>query len=462
MHDTIKSMVTTLSQSVTGIVAAGTPDQADLLNKGFGEFEGALAKFLDGEMERAVAAVPKAEEPLFKGLGCVGRVANLTAYIAREVKNIQEGVDYQGQSSKDNTDPASEEVGDMLDNLVGMAELTLRASVNEHVDLPEDGDFDDIGKAAPTLPAGTRLIKVASADAPDDEILLKTALPDGLAKYATDPALISESLVEIGAAAMLLGGVPDRALQKFFAGDALAKAAGEADGGGEGVTEDLGAGDEEGGGEEDGSDMDPLEIVGRLAAAIMFQVDQLQQAVNGGAADDGVEEGGDEAVAGEVVPGADEAEVEDVAGKDEEDPEKKPPFGKSADPAVASLRAELAKMTKTLDAALAKKAPEKPAQRSAEMADLQKSMADMQARITKLGAAPAPSRAVVGPAASHALSKAVDTGGVDMGAALEAEQARLAKMSPEARTQELIKMTLRNGGAPLDPRLMKRGEPATT
>jgi hypothetical protein len=323
----LPDFLTTLQASVTDILAKAAPDQRDaLLKQTFDEFGTELGKAIGTSFEEELAkgaplGPEREEDPLLKGLGCVGRIAQLVQGLAEQARNIKEGRNLYAYISTDSKDapkpddPASEEVGDLLDGMLRLGEMALRAAVNEHVVVADDGDDED------NLPEGHRLVLVPSADDPGDErlaIVVKTALPEDLAKFAIDPALLDEMRIEAGAILLAHGGVDSDSLEKFLGGEELAKADGvDGEGGEMGMEEEP---------------TDPIDIIGRLAAAIVLQTSALKDALDG--------DGGEMGDGGQDAEGAEGAEGAggDGAGKppmppeggegaegggDDEDPEKK-------------------------------------------------------------------------------------------------------------------------------------------
>ena len=159
-NPTIDAMVDTLAKSVAGI--AVSDDRDALLAQTFSEFKAALAP----EMEKLATdyvevGLAKRDEPMFKGLGTVGRVADLVGMVSDRIDSIKSGG--SEHDDEEDMDPASEDVSDFLDHMLAFGELALRSSVNEHVDLtdPEDAE-EEVAK-------GMNIIAVPNAEAPDDE-----------------------------------------------------------------------------------------------------------------------------------------------------------------------------------------------------------------------------------------------------------------------------------------------------
>lgn len=173
---------------------------------------------------------------------------------------------------------------------------------------------------------------------------------------------------------------------------------------------------------EEGVDMDdeeevgPIETIGRLAAAILVQIDQMQ--------------GGDEGDEGEeddAAPREDEEEDEDNYGKSEKAAELSKSGAEAASAEAAS--AEAASKDTSESAALAK-AMEK-------IAELEKSQNNLRKELKK-ASVPQPKGSL------RAVDKTDDGSLVKFGDReidVKAEAERLDKMSPDARALELIKMS---------------------
>jgi hypothetical protein len=438
--DAIEAMVGTLSTSVADLIRANPPNIDELLEKNFGEFKAVLTDQIGNnvaeQIELAKADMPILEEPLYKGLGCVGRVANLVSSIVSQVQALREGGDYYRRD--DDKDPASEDVATMLDHLVDLATLTLRAAVNEHVGVADDDDMEN-------PPDGMHLILLPTAEDPDNEddgVVVKTALPEDLAKFALDPGLIGQGIVQIGAGLMLDGGVPEQTLSKLFEidSDPLRKnfppkkpAASGSSGsnapadpsidpgastGSAAPPDDSGDGMDDAG-SDDGSGDNPLTVLGRILAAAMIQLDHIQQIVDGPDADDGQD--------------MDDGSEQDSAGN----PTMamgNPSMGKSVQQGGLSKAASAAASP-----------PAAPAQQPL-VDDLQKQVNDLKGQLAKLLAQPAPPKGIANPVV---LSKTLDTGGMP-----PSEEAELQKLAAQidrlpveqrqaAMAQELIKMQLR-------------------
>lgn len=414
---TFEKMVGTLHKSVTDIVAAAPENRDELLATSFAEFEAAVAPELHkAVVEETGEALAKfvtenggqAQEPLFKGLGSVGRIANLVSTVARMAKDIQDGTGYDNEG-----DAASDEVASLLDHMVAVGELALRAAVNDHVEVadPDEAVDDDLS-----------YVSVPNAEAPDDDsasMVLKTVLPMELAKFACDPAGIALAIMELGSGLLLDVGVPQETLSKLFevdSADVLAKDAG-------GVPQPQDGGDQAQAGADPNDLGAQLEIMGRIVAAALMQVDHVMQIVEGGSSagsmdgqdpgmDDGsADAGADGADAGTDADGADaDAEGDDAAaapdasappaGGDDSKPadgdapeKKKNPFAKSGDLLANDLRKQMDDM-------------------KAEMAKMASApnpqIAELQAQITRLSAQPQAPKGVV---QATGLSKVADVRG---------------------------------------------------
>lgn len=451
--DQLNKMLETLRSSVVGIVNSDAGNRAELVEKSFGEFNSAIEPVLQKFAEEAavagaeelVKAAPEGifEEPLFKGLGCVGRVADLVAMLARQVATIKDGKDkWQGDDAE--ADPASEEVSELLDHAVAMGELALRAAVNEHVDIAMEGDEAD---------DSLNFVKCANAEDPTNEaaqLVLKTHLPQELAKFACDPGMLDMEIVQRGTTLLLEGGVEEGHLAKVFEleGETLAKGADDMlppDGG-----TDPNAQPDDGSGAADPNDpLAQLEIAGRIMAAGMMQIEHCMQLLEGSAgapSDEGVDPNAmqqpddgsgaapdagagdpppaDGAGAGDPPPPADgkkdggDAPPADGGSKDGGDDKKKaPPFAKSADGTEGAER--LAKMEEEM-AALRKQRDE-----------LAKHGGEALAVIERLSKVAAPPKGVV---MQPALSKVEDTGARSAGG--DDVLAKLAGDYRRAPTQE--------------------------
>lgn len=438
---TLQAMVDTLSRSVTDIVGAGGDDRDELLAKSFTEFTEALTKAVGDEQEAAVTEAlakmaPEDADPLFKGLGTVGRIGNLVSRLSNDIAAIKDGKDWYGitppAGSPETTDKPSEEVEAYLDYCLAGAELAMRAAVNEHVEILTDDD----------PPEGMQELVVKSADGAD--IRVKTALPEELAKFATHPDVLDQAMLDQACGVLLAVGVEEAALNKLFepeGDDKLTKLdPNMAAGAGGGVPPGEGAE-----GEEEPTDMiGALHIVGRCIAAALVQLDgvlgQLQGDVgtmghNGGppmegaedgaeqtAADEGAEQGGSETGA-EAGQGDDASKEEPAAGGDgesDEDKKKKNPFAKSAPTGT-----------------LAKVAPSDPA-----VVELQKQVTGLTATLEKLMALPQVPRAVLGQGGK--LEKAVDNGGDPDAMTAEAIADVLEKIDdPVAKAEAIYKIQRR-------------------
>ncbi len=463
---TFEHMVATLHKSVSDIVQAAPTNRDELVATSFAEFEAAVAPELnkaveegtEGVLAKLAAETPELfQEPLFKGLGTVGRLANLLSSVARMAKDIQDGTGYDNDN-----DPASDEVSSLLDHVVAICELALRAAVNDHVEIadPDDAVDDDMS-----------YVQVPNAEDNSDDaaLVVKSALPMDLAKYACDPAAIAMRVIDLGSGLLLDAGVPQESLSKLFdgfGGNTLAKDAGMADP--NAAAPDAG-GDAGGDPGADPNDIGAqLEIAGRIAAAMLMQVDHCMQLIDGGQGggsmdgpDDGTDAGdgtdpadpnGDgtgptdgapddgTAPADGSTPPADGSTPPANDGKapapadDGTDPKKKP-FGKAADgvedPAVVEMRKAMSDMQKQM-----LKLATAP---NAELADLKKQMA-------KLSAQPAPAKGVIHQAT---LGKAADTRG-----GAETELEKMARdidgcRTDEQRTQMLLKAAIKFPGVDL-------------
>jgi hypothetical protein len=298
-----------LKTSIAEISNAAPETRDALLAKSFSEFEADIGATLD-----EVAPEP---EPLAKGLNLISSLATLLTQVETTVKCICEGKAYR-YSDADEECPEHIQLG--LHHFLAVGEMVLREMVNDHVEMPEDEmDAEKADRAG-------QLFKIDSAGT---VLLIKSALPENLVGFAQDPALLAIDRIELGRDLVAMGGDVLVALdQQGVLPDELRKAippemgsdddAGDemdgdesADAGDEGMDDgsgDDGSGDDGG----DGTDqMDPLEVIVRLASAIMVVGGSLIQAQGGSASEDEGEMGGET-----DEDGTDEAdqESEDTGG----------------------------------------------------------------------------------------------------------------------------------------------------
>lgn len=440
MDTAIEAMLGTLSQSVSGIMNSDAENRQELLEKSFREFgvllDTAVGEIAEETTEQAaqqfVEGGGEIFEPLYKGLGAVGEVADLMHHMNERITRI-------GQNEQD---PISPEVAMLLQHTLGMGELALRSAVNEHVDLDEGED--SLGK-------GGRVVMIPNVEDPDNtdmDVAVRTDLPEALAKFATDPGQIQQSMFELGAQLLLDAGLPQDTLNKAFNeydGDPLSKLS-PSDGGPGAAGVQTAAGDPSVDPSQ-GSDPnaaaagqdDPLTILARIAAMLMIQINHIQQIVNGGSPGMGdPNAGGDpNAVADpNADPAADpnadpasDAAVDPVTapagpgGAAGASPQKKPPFGKTGE----------------------NEGLEKVASSGNELA-LEKTVALLQEKLNRMERQPQQAKGIANPAVS--LAKGHDTG-MDSGADDEMRKiaARIEMLPPgrrdDALAEELIKMQLR-------------------
>ncbi len=435
----LPQMFETLEKSVVAITSSDSADRPGLLERTFAEFREAIEPELEKAVGDAAGAVldqhvaehPEAfEEPMFKGLGTVSRVANLVSMMANAIKRIDEGKEY---SSDTDADPASDEVMALLEHALAAAELALRSAVNDHVDVVHDGDEPDEDMNYVTVP---------NAEAPDDEnaaLILKTTLPGELAKFACDPAGLSIAAVELGSGLLLLAGVGEDTLGKLFEPDgSLAKSAPpSADPNADPNADPAAAGDP--------NDLEAqVEIMGRIMAAGLMQVDHIMQMLGASDPSMGADDGTDPNADPSADPNADPA----AGGDDGTDPGQAPPKedtppAKKGPPAVskASEADDLRKIVADLEARLGTPNP--------EVEQLRKSIGSLQGQLQTLAKSPAPAKAVLAGAAS--LSKAADSGGTE---AFEDVLSKIASdydaaRTEDQRTQILLKAAIKLPGVDL-------------
>ena len=448
MRQTIEAMTDTLSKTVSGLIASNPADLADQLQKNFAQFKSAIITEVDGELAKAA---PDEEELLLKGMGTVGRVVHLAHHIHRECENIKGGKSYEGAEPDDECDDGTKE---MLDHLNMMGQMAMHHAVNHHVEgaSPDEEEHD-----------GMHMVVIPHAYE-DAESYGKTDLPEDLVKFIVDPALVQNTALELGASLMMMGGVSERALGKVLAGGDLAKAfppkKGSEDdqddasidgddrpgagggqpmgnvGGGDDGEDDNGA--SMGGGAPQGGMDSPLDVLGRIAAALMIQLSQVQDLQEGAGAD------ADDAM-GE--PGDDGDSTDD--GNEDDDgngsvvPQPKNPVAKADE--GADLQKDGASLTISGKLSAGSINPDE-LQKLVD-AGVEKQLADLRPALEKLLAQPEPPKAFVG--VQQTLTKAQDTGGVNIADQAEQLAAKLEKMSPDDRALAMIKLAQTNPDAQL-------------
>lgn len=425
MTDTIEEMVSLLSKSVADIVTAAPVDRDELLKKSFGEFQEMLVATTEDELGKLAEEVEATsnEEELYKGLGAVGRVANLIGMVASQVQRIKDGKDYSSDTNE--ADPASEEVADLLDHMVAVGGLALRAAVNEHVDFPEEGEEFEKGMTYVSVP----LLK-------GGELTLKTALPEELSKFITDPDDIDAARVQSGSAMLIAAGISEQQLVKALGFDNELQKAGspfppkkkpaapsdtdsgpsnpDSDAATDPAAADPTAGGSPdpandpsqapdpsmGGGQMPGTDDqgdDPLTVAGQLAAALLIQINHIQEIIQGTT-----------------------------------DPSMNDPTAPQASLAPAAPSGMMGKRAPTID--------EETLQKMVD-ARVEQELSSLRPQLEKMLGQPMPGRAVIGAAATPASLKAADTVFAPIDDDLSEEA--LAKMSPEDRFLVMTKAAFR-------------------
>jgi hypothetical protein len=417
----LEPMVDMLRKSVTSIVAAAPANQEELLAKSFSEFHAAAKETIEAELAKSVT--PAVEEPLFKGFGTVGRVANLVGSLAGQIATIKRGyeqwnVDKDGNPPAD-ADPASPELVEHLEDLLLHAEMLMRVAVNDQCEPMDDGEMAESGMHVVMVPITG-----------GGQMAVKTHLPEGLAKYATDPNDIDNILIDQGMNMLALGGVDTEALGKAMQGGELAK---DITGGGAAAPMPMSSADaasQAGAGlPDDGQPENPLDVIGRLAALIMVQVDYVQQMM------DGTNEPTDPT--GEADPGAGGGSESNPSVSDAEAAAKAVTTGNLAKVDTASEEV-LQKVLKEhgLDLGALKK-----------MADdnlaLTTKLNEFEQLVPELLAKAEPPKA---PLISTSVSKENEDAAL-LNAAPVVEP-DLSKMSPQSRAMELMKRQHRTAGRP--------------
>ena len=441
MQEIAAQMIATLQKSVEDIVAANPADLQAQLAKSFTEFGEALNEEIDSTLEAAVDFGKSQEgEGLYKGMGTVGRVVDLAHHIARKVKQIKEGRDYEGG---DSNDECSEGVAELLEHAQAASELAMHHAVNEHVE-GADGDDPD------HMPDGVHMIAVPSHAG--GHIVVKTTLPEDLAKFAMDPTILAEAAAELGIGMLLAAGVPEENLGKVFGDGNLSKTfppkkdgGGASDGGSSEAAdtsdggEDPTGGDPTGGMDQSGGDPsggqdfdDPLQLALRIWAALGVQLQHVAEIIEGGGEQAG-------AAAGQADASA---PMDDGSGDASADGE-----GTGAAPAdAADPSAGVAPPKKTMKAAgggdnlhkgLTQDALQKMIDEAAEA-----KLAPFRDDLAKLLSQPVPDKAQVGASATMMLSKEADNGRATAGSE-DADLEDLKKRNPEAYRLELTKRSYR-------------------
>jgi hypothetical protein len=423
MNEAIERMVGALSTSMSSIALSSAENKGDLIKRDMDQFSTVLREAIQSELAKAAdaGAIEHAEgQLLYKGIGTVGRIANMLSSIASNVENIKRGVDYKGQSEGDGDKP-SEEVDEMLDHLVLMGELILRAAVNEDVaPLMDDEDPDHMGE-------GVHLIMIPHPDHADDEehhLVVKTVLPTDLAKFATHPVALLDLAADVGEFVMAKGGVDVAELAKAAETGDLAKAAQpDPSMGGAGGDPASGGDPAAGGGAmpDDPSMNDPLTVLGRLAACMMVVIDHLQEAVSG--TDEPIDQG-------------DEGGQDGSTSTSSPDPVPTPGAGgvPQGNENQAAKSAPTGDLEKLFEAQLAPLMHKLEAE-SRDKLMLQKAVVEMSDQLAKFAAQPAPG----GPVRMDlpAMTKSVDTGGT--------RPPDVSNMTEEQARLELMKVQLRRG-----------------
>jgi hypothetical protein len=431
-----------LQASVADILAKGGADTESLLQKSFGEYREALGEYVNGAFEELQKLGPDGgEEPLFKGLGTVGRAAGLLKHLAEKIDCMKSGHDWPGSNDEPH-DPAPEEMHPMMDGLVRMAELLLHQAVNDHVEPATD---DEIEGGAP----GMMLISVPDgSDDPDNDVIVKTALPEGLAKFAMHPDILAGEAFSLGYGLLSLAGVPEQALEKAFDGMDPGM---DPNNGDPASMQDDGSLDDVG---------DPFDVAGKLCAALMIQIDHCRAIAYGEmdpAGDPTGDQSGMASQDGTVSPDPQDPNADPTGGMEQdphadptgpvadgpgkspmgsgnEDHKKKPPMRKSADdPRVAELEAKLEKFAGLGDA----------------LGKLTDVVASMQSNTMQ------PPRGPLTQIAPPLGKQHDNVSAEERELMAQSQEQQLLAMQPAQRAEELMKMIWRNG--PQEPTGMAHG-----
>jgi hypothetical protein len=441
MRKDVASLVDTLRDSVTGIVASGTPDMDERLSKSFSEFGEALG----GQLEAEYGADP---EPIGEGLDHIALFAHGLAKMADSVAAIK----------------GDEEIP-LLDRYLDHGVLVLRQLVNDTAELPEDDQ--DVGRAE----ASGELVKIEGSWG---ELLVKTALPEEYTAYLTEPLDVLTAIAGLGASLVedardiademlkqdpeaipleLVDALPlvfeplDKAAPPFppkrRAADEVGRNLGRGDAADEGSDTGDDTGDDAGAvdqaGPADDMPQNPVETITRLASIIVVIAGSLQQAMG---------QTGDVTAPG---AGGDQADIRNV-GLQRGEPLLDQPLAK-----ILAGEAEI-NMPGLSDMSLSE-AIEQLSTMQKQMPRLQKQLGEkdqafemLKARYEALAGQPAPPR---GAAKTVAVSKSED--GVPAGAVTtEGDVTTLEKLAKQdseggAAAKFLIGRVHQAGGTPLVP-----------
>jgi hypothetical protein len=459
MFETLEKMASTLTSSVETIIAAGGDQQA--LAETQAQFARAVQGFVDGELAKVA---PDDLEPMFKGLGTVSRTASIVSQMASSVQNAKDGKEWSGSDKV--SDPASEQVCDMLDAALHCAELALRFAVNEHVEIAEPDELD-------SPMDGMAYMKLADPTDPDNrelDQLIKSALPSDLLAFATDPAELAMGMTTFGAEILAKTGIPENILEKLFSDEGLELLEKAAPFDPNADPNAMGAGDPNAdpnadpsldGDDGSGDGDDPVDVLGRILAAGMIQLDLIRQIMEGGdpgAADPGSADPADPNIgdatndpAGAANVGApDPADPNATAGGAPPAPaKKKNPFAKLAPGgALAKLAgsAEIAVDPATLS--ILEKVATSSEASDARVASLASAVDKLTGVVGTMASQLQPPKGPIGQAHLGTLEKSADGHGqAPNDLDLDQEANRLAKLAPEDRALALTKLAHRSGGA---------------
>lgn len=441
----------TLQTSVLEIVESGAENRDELLGKSFSEFETAIGAQID--------EIAPTHEPLAKGLNLIASFASALAGVQRTVEAICEGKPY-AYSSMDDREDCPEHVQEALDRFIDAGETALSMMVNDHVALPEDEDDAEKAEQAGEL---------HKLETDEGEILVKSALPAELLAKAVDPALIAAHLIEVGEAMTdqgvaaladldaegLLAPELYKAIPERFRDEEQGDEQPAGDEGGEdpeagGEGEDPDAGAEGGEGGDPAGDMNPIEVIARLASAILV--------VAGAMVHQGGEGGDEQAVGDEVVDGAEGAEPQDEApsqgdenqGVDAEGEQMRQanaqaqaaegPAGGEPEDDKANKKPPVQKVEAPGELA---KANQQNAVLTSQVEELQKQLGALGALVKDLASQPAPAKGAL-----MAVPKAGDDVLGKMGGAAGQDLEQLAKTNPTAAAKLMIKAAHSHGGRP--------------
>lgn len=428
MRKQVSELIGTLQQSVLEITGSAADNKEDLLHKSLHEFHDAIL----GDLDPYLPAEPD-EEMLAKGVSHIALFADTLAKAGL-------GVDLASMANA----PA-EHLAEM-DRFLAVGELVLRKMANstaEVVETDEDADLADAAGELYTLPTSD-----------GDEVLIKSALPEHLAGYMTDPVnvladgatlarMFQTDAIGMAQTLQKSEALPDDMVDAFpelFEQPRLRKADDETMGAGA----DPSAGDDPGDTIGDDATQDPIEIALRCISVAVVVLGSLKQAQGGN--DMPVDQSGGD-VSGYPDDGG------GMAGPPlrRQEPMSVAPLGKilrgevEVDDDLADYIEEAEEVKGALEE-LQKSLSAQQKDLNAERAETREAMRKMQETIDRLQAQPKPAQGV-----AMVVNKSEDYAFAGQQTPAErAEQlSKMAEADPDAAAKEVLKMLHRTGGQPL-------------